>query len=373
MKPYRALTALNLVIGLLWIRQPVQAQSNPAQDFYNQLNQIRLDEGLSPLGWSPLLTQAAQRHADDMASHQVIQSEGTDGSTYRQRVRDAGYRAWNEGLTVFETLWAGLGGADNALNWYRTHADDWEPFTAARYREVGIGYATDAQGVHYFVITFGARPAVLPIFINDGNATTDSPQVAVRLTNEESEPLGEGNWIGKAIEVRLGNTPEFDGEPWQPWSPLLPWMLDGTEPGEYAVYVEFRDGAGRTAKSQDTIRLVSNGESPPEPIAPGTAEPLPQPTATPSPSPTEAPTTPPATETVVTPEVTLAPPPTSAPPTATELASPAPATATPQPTWTPLPLGYTVEIPPVDWPLILVFLLQGCVILLGLALFIKRR
>ena len=273
------------VAGIVAVR-PTAAQDDPAGEFYQLLNQARLDAGLAPLGFSTLLAQAAQRHAEDISQLGQATSEGSDGSTYRQRIREAGYRAWNDGLLTSEVNWMGLGDAADAVNWFRNNAEQWELLTDPRYREVGIGYDEDADGVRYFVITLGSRPGVLPIFINDGAETTDSPQVAVRLTNEQAEPLGEGAWIGKAIEVRLNDTPEFDEAPWQPWEPLLPWQLASTEPGSHAVYVEYRDGAGRTAVAEDTIRLVAPGEAPPTPTPLLITEPL-TPTATIPPEETE--------------------------------------------------------------------------------------
>ncbi len=370
MRKLRTWLLWSLMICLAVSSLPLRAQADSGQELYALINQARLGSGLPPLGWSTRLSEAAQRHANDMATNRLIQSDGSDGSTYRQRIRDAGYRAWNEGLIVYETFWVGLGGATNTINWLQANA--WSAFSDERYREVGIGYATDNQGVRYFVMNLGARPNVLPIFINDGAPTTDSPQVAVRLTNEETEPLGEGNWIGKAIEVRLSNTPQFEDEPWQPWSSLLPWELDGSQPGEYAVYAEFRDGAGRITQSQDTIRLVSSGQTEITPVAPGTAEPLVTPTETPEEHITPLPTpAPPDLPTLLPPEIITTP--ESVAPTPTPLPPVEIPPITPHPTWTPLPVALPVETQPVDWPLLMVFVLQGFALLLGMAAFLKRH
>jgi hypothetical protein len=312
-----------------------------------------------------------------LATNTFIDREGSDGSTPQQRIREAGYRAWNEGLMVNEAIWAGLGTADNALNWFRSRPEQWDMFTDSRYREVGIGHVTDNQGVNYFVLDFGSRPGVLPIFINDGAETTDSPVVAIRLTNEEAVPMGEVSQMGRAIEVRVNDTPDFNAISWQPWESLLPWTLGSTEPGDYAVYVEFRDGAGRTTISEDTIRLTTAGETlaatptlPPEsealtPLPTSTPQTQPQATAVPSPLP-ESPGagTPSAAEPT--------PAPTYGPPT-TEV-TPEPESS-PPPTWTPLP-SPTASVngsEPQDWTLVVVLLLQGVAWLLGIALFLRRR
>lgn len=371
------LSRRGLLLTVLWLlvlaqAQPAGLQSPQARELAARINQARLTEGLAPLSWSVLLAQAAQRHADDLATHNLISSTGSDGSTYRQRIREAGYRAWNDGLLVYETFWVGLGSAENALTWFRNDSTEWSTFIDPRYREIGIGYA-ESQNIRYFVISFGARPGVLPIFINEGAETTDSPQLIIRLTNEDAVPLGEGQWLGRAIEVRIGETASLEDAPWQPWEPLLPWMLSTTAPGDYAVYVEFRDGAGRTTMSQDTIRLTSPGEAPSAPT-------FPRPEATPWPE--VGPVGPdaenqgaaleetvpvPAEEPVATPEtplpVTVAPIPT--PETAVSVNDRAPV-ATPS-------LVLVNERRPTDWPLVSVLLLQGVAWLLGLALFLRRK
>ncbi len=347
-----------MVALLVVCRQaPVAAQNDPAMEFYYLLNQSRLNAGIAPLGKSTLLQQAAQHHADDIAQRGVTSHEGADGSDYRQRVQDAGYRAWNDGLMVNETIWMGLGSAADALNWF-INSSEWVLLVERQYREIGVGYAEDSQGIHYFVVVLGSRPGVIPIFINDAQQATDSPQVAVRLTNEDAVPLGEGTWMGKAIEVRLSNSLEFGDTPWQPWEQLLPWGLSGTEPGDYAVYVEFRDGAGRTAVAEALIRLVSADAALPTPTPHPDIAPLPVEHTTPQANLTPTHTAPSPTPFSAAPIIKT--------PTLPETA---------QPTWTALPVEEiepSTEEPP-DWPLWAAFVLQGLALFLGFAVFLRRR
>ncbi|MBN1877527.1 MAG: hypothetical protein JXA33_25115 [Anaerolineae bacterium] len=368
---------------LLLITQPTHSQNDPATHLYALITEMRLNEGTSPLYRSTLLDQAAQRHAADIAPQGSASDTGSDGSTYQQRIRETGYRAWNDGLLVTELIWMGLGDAEDAMSWFATHEEARTLLAGTRYREIGIGYATDNKGAHYFVLTLGSRPGVLPIFINDGADSTHVPAVAISITNEEAVPLGEGNWMGRAIEVRINDTPDFTGISWQSWEPLLPWLLvskDGTQPpppGDYAVYVEFRDGAGRTAVGEDTIHLVDPGETLPTPTPHRTA-----------PTPTSLPDTEPApvaTETeamagtakptmVTPPLVTDAHP--QLQPTMTLQVSPTQAREpiAPFPTWTPLSVATPAEeAKPVDWPLLLVVVLQGIALLLLFAVFLRRR
>jgi len=319
-----------VLLALLPPVLPAWAQGEgPAAEFYALVNQARLGEGLAPYGWSDQLAAAAQRHADDLAAHRLASHEGSDGSTPAQRIAESGYAAWGEGGVVGENYWTGYGTVQEAFDWFMADPPHRDNILSPRFREVGVGVATDDEGRVYYVLDFGARPNVLPIFINDGAATTESPQVAIRLTNEEAYPQGEGTlFMGRAIEVQIGNTPDFEAASWQTWEPLVAWTLP-EEPGEHTVYVRFRDGAGRIAASADSILLL-----------PGAGTPTP-------PLPTATPTSPPATPTP-TPAGTATPPPTEAPvptpsPTSTPLPPPSPTPAsvavvspTPFPTWTPL-------------------------------------
>lgn len=359
------LCGLALVVG----RAGAQ-EENPAMQFYARVNQARLDNGLPPYGWSDLLAAAAQRHANDLAAHRLASHTGSDGSTPRQRIAEAGYAAWGNGAVVGENFWTGYGSVQDALDWFLGDPPHRENILSTRYREIGIGVATDSEGQVYYVLDFGARPNVLPVFINDGASTTESPRVAIRLTNEDAYPQGEGSaFMGRAIEVRLSNTPDFSGAPWQLWEPLLPWTLPA-EPGEHWVYVQFRDGAGRTAGSADSIVLVLPGTTPVPPAPTNT--PTPEPTVAPSPmlSPSPSPTPPPTESAPTSPSPT--PGAVASPPLPTPTLYRA-ATRTPFPTWTPLPAVATRTEGRSDRLLGLLFGLEGLAIILGIYLALRRR
>ena len=372
--------------GLLLLVGRVEAQGEDASArLYALVNEARLDEGLASYGFSTLLAAAAQRHADDLAVHQISSHTGSDGSTPRQRIAEAGYAAWtwNDGeLIASENFWTGYSTVEDALDFFLEDAPHRENTLSTTYREIGIGVATDADGRNYYVLDFGARPNVLPIFINDGAASTDNPQVAIRLTNEEARPGGEGTiFMGQAIEIRISDEPDFDDLPWQPWEPLVPWTLPDA-PGEHAVYVQFRDAASRTAASADTVVLGEGTPVTPTPVPPS---PTPEPTATPvPPSPTPEPTATPEPTTTSVPESTasLASTVTSTPelpptiePTPTPYIPPLSLLTprlTPFPTWTPLPTAAPQEDSEPDVPLALLAALQGVVIILGIYLALHR-
>jgi hypothetical protein len=380
----RNLCILMLVVALIVACLPVQAQeADPLIAWQTLVNEARLDEGLAPYGSSTLLTSSAQRHADDMAAHQFSSHIGSDDSQPAQRIAEAPYVAWtrdNGDPIVGESFWTGYGDIEDALPFFLEDPDHRDNILSPTYREMGLGVATDAEGRYYYVLDFGARPNVLPVFLNDGATNTEDPQIAIRLTNEEARPEGEGTpFMGRAIEVRISNEPNLDNSAWQPWEPLVPWNLPNT-PGEHTVYVQFRDAAGRTAASTDSIILGEGTAVAPTPIPP---TPTTEPTATPEP--TETPPPPPANQTEGS-TVLFEAPPVQAPNPTPEIPAPVlpDSITTPFPTWTPLPTvtPQGTDAPEISPPWLaalqrsifpLLASLQGIVLLLGIYLILRRR
>jgi uncharacterized protein YkwD len=368
-----------LILCLALVSFPVSAQEPTlAAEWLVRVNQVRLDEGLAPYKSSDHLVAAAQRHADDVAANGFANSDdphlGSDGTHEQERVAQAGYVAWtwNGGGTIVDENMSTHDTIDAGMDFFLSSEVHRANVLSSRYREIGIGVATDGAGGTYHVLVFGVRPNVLPIFINDGAATTDDPSVAIHLTNEEARPDGEGtDKMGQAIEVRISDDLSWADQPWQPWSNYVPWTLPETS-GEHTVYVQFRDAAGRTTESADTIIFEGEGTVEPTPVPPTFT---PEPTATAIP-PTDTP------EPTVTPEPTLAPEPTAA---STSAPSPAPSPTvfvptptprpvgpTPFPTWTPLPTSVPTQSSGSQPPFCLLGALQGVVVLFGLYLVLRR-
>jgi uncharacterized protein YkwD len=382
----KSLCIYALALSLVLVSFPVSAQEpDIAAQWLAQVNQARLDAGLAPYKRSSNLSAAAQRHADDVATHGFANPAdvhlGSDGTHEQERVAETDYVAWmwNGGGLIVDENMATYDTIAESMEFFLGSAVHRNNILSSQYREIGIGVSMDDSGGYYHVLVFGVRPNVLPVFINDDAATTDDPNVAIRLTNEEARPDGEGvDKIGQAIEVRIGDDREWDDQPWQPWDSYVPWTLPRTA-GEHAVYVQFRDAAGRTAEAVDTIILEGEGLVEPTPLPP-------PPTAAPTSAPTEMPVPPTtAPEPTATLEPTLLPRSTATPTpepsptlvlaTATlSMPSPSPGAdgPTPFPTWTPLP---TLEPPQPGEsrpPFALLAALQGAVILSGLYLVLRR-
>ncbi|KAI9290992.1 SCP-like extracellular, partial [Neoconidiobolus thromboides FSU 785] len=69
-----------------------------------KVNQVRAQNGASPLKYNNLLNVAAQQHSDDQARAKKMSHTGSDGSSPDERVEKAGYKwasvaenvAWNQ-------------------------------------------------------------------------------------------------------------------------------------------------------------------------------------------------------------------------------------------------------------------------------------
>ena len=387
----RSFNSLIFVICVILAALPVQAQeSDPIVTWQTMVNQARLDEGLVPYALSSLLSASAQRHADDLAINQASSHIGSDGSMPKERITQVGYAAWtqtNGELIANENFWIGRSTIEDALAYFLSDPPQQANLLSTTYREMGVGVATDADGRSYYVLDFGVRPNVLPIFINDGATNTDNAQIAIRLPNENVRPEGQGaSFMGEVIEIRVSNEPSFENSPWQPWEQLIPWTLPDV-PGEHTVYVQFRDAAGRTAAKADTIILGQGVVAAPTPVPP-TFTPQPPPTLVPPSATPEsvALSMPESTPTPLPVDGSVAEPPTPTAPTAiqhTATSASSASVAIPFPTWTPLPTATPpFDDVPSDSPAWLAKLkrialpslavLQGLVIVLGIYLVLRR-
>lgn len=327
--------------------QLTRAQADSAAQAVTQLNRIRLENGLPPLSISGLLERAAQRHSDDQQRGNFLDDTGSDGSTGKDRLLREGYGAWQGGRTIWgETLYVSTAGFQEVLDFILNDPIQRGLLLNNRYREIGVGVAgTDRQ---YWTLHYAAQPNVLPAFINDGSGVTNNANVAVRLTQEDALPEGEGNsTIGRVIEARISSDATMRTVAWQPWQALLEFKFD-LKPGLKTIYVQYRDAVGRTVTSAASIRYDPNAANTIKPIGPGAVQ-TELPATTAAPAAIAAPSAPPTASVSPTPAPTLrpgAPLPTStavtignAPPT-----QPAPTAALAAPTAIVVPTAFVYSV-----------------------------
>jgi uncharacterized protein YkwD len=324
---YINIARLAIICGAVFFltRAPaVDAQADQAADLAARLNRERVTRGLAPLALNAKLSAAAQAHAEDVARNGRTNSAqeghiGSFGSTVFDRVARTGYGAYSWGRRLGEN-WAWYRNTADALAMWMESASHRNNILHPLFREMGVGVAVNPVAGFVYVVDFGAQPNVLPIFINDGATETKSLDVKLTLTSEEVTPNGDGDSIGRPIQVMLANTADFAGAQWQTYAPKINWML-APNGGTKTIFVKYRDAKGRTALASDSIVF---GAAPAPTSVPTRATPSNSPTrataaptliatraSTESPTETPSPTTTPApTE---TPFPTMTPAPTETP------------------------------------------------------------
>jgi uncharacterized protein YkwD len=132
-----------------------EAPADPEADRLNRRlldahNKARADAELPPLTLDAKLTEAARRHAADMAEHETMSHEGSDGSTPDERVKRAGYHFRRTGENVAE----GQEDVDRVIEaWMKSpghKANILGPFT-----QMGAARAVDESGAPYWCVDFG--------------------------------------------------------------------------------------------------------------------------------------------------------------------------------------------------------------------------
>jgi uncharacterized protein YkwD len=115
-------------------------------------NKVRADEKRPPLKLNARLTEAARAHARDMAEHEQMSHEGSDGSLPKQRIEKAAY-VYKE---IGENVAAGQETVPEVMRTWIESPPHREsilgPFT-----EMGGAVAKDAEGKNYWCVDFG-RP-----------------------------------------------------------------------------------------------------------------------------------------------------------------------------------------------------------------------
>lgn len=125
--------------------------SDMVQYALNQLNSARASYGIGPLSLDSALSAVAYGHAADMLANGYFSHDSLDGTTYKQRLTNAGI---SYGWSGENACYLGYGGGVQAtLDW--CHAAFWsEPYPGGgnhkdnilnpNYRRVGIGIATSS-------------------------------------------------------------------------------------------------------------------------------------------------------------------------------------------------------------------------------------
>jgi len=123
------------------------------------VNQQRAMNGAAPLAMNARLSDAAQKHAEDMARRDFVDHQSPDGRALQDRVASVGY-PWR---VIAENLAAGMSSPESTVQSWMTSPGHRDNMLSRDYLEAGIGYAVPPEGgkrprySHYWVVVFGAR------------------------------------------------------------------------------------------------------------------------------------------------------------------------------------------------------------------------
>ncbi|GIV98580.1 MAG: hypothetical protein KatS3mg057_3237 [Herpetosiphonaceae bacterium] len=132
--------------------------SAPQEQLLASVNELRSAEGCPLLQIDPLLQQAAQDHARDLAATRRIDHIGSDGATLRDRLERAGYPFQLYG----ENIAAGFPTAEEVVAIWTT-GDEYpdgphrKNILNCHYTEAGVGLARAADGYPYWVLDLANR------------------------------------------------------------------------------------------------------------------------------------------------------------------------------------------------------------------------
>lgn len=134
---------------------PVFEPAQAGQLLVELINKRRAENGCeTPLAIDTELTEAAQRHTDDMAANNFFDHTGSDGSSFSQRITDAGY-SWSGAA---ENVGAGYATPEEVIQAWMESQSHRENLLECNYRDIGIGYAQrpGTQYISYWTALFAS-------------------------------------------------------------------------------------------------------------------------------------------------------------------------------------------------------------------------
>jgi uncharacterized protein YkwD len=125
-----------------------------ASDLENQLvsaiNAARSQAGCHALKNDSQLRSSAGAHSDDMAKKGYVSRTGSDGSSFSDRIRKAGYRD-----PLAEDVGRGYQTAQQALDAWMAAPDQQAPIVNCGGAAIGVGVAFAKDGTVYWTADFG--------------------------------------------------------------------------------------------------------------------------------------------------------------------------------------------------------------------------
>jgi uncharacterized protein YkwD len=148
-----ALPAESHAIRLTQTPTPGAAETDFLQELLELVNDERAAVGAAPVTLSPQLTEAAQRHAEDMANNTFLSHFGSDGSTMQTRIEAADYN-WS---AIGENIAMGQTSPEAVMESWMDSSGHRQNILNPNYSELGLGYAEAANGPYWVQVFAKAR------------------------------------------------------------------------------------------------------------------------------------------------------------------------------------------------------------------------
>jgi uncharacterized protein YkwD len=144
-------TSMGTVLAQADRSPSAQSPLSPEQvELIEAHNRERAAANLPPLAANPKLMAAATLHARDMAEHEMMSHEGTDGSTPQERIARQGYHGRRTG----ENVAAGQRTVAEVMREWMNSPHHRENILGD-FDEIGVAVADSAEGIRYWCAAFG--------------------------------------------------------------------------------------------------------------------------------------------------------------------------------------------------------------------------
>lgn len=148
-----------IISGLFSLLAAPQVGAVSGGGVVSQVNLVRDQNGVGPLGYSPTLSYAAQLRADDMISNNYWSHTSPSGLGMRYFISAAGYPTYVAG----ENLSRGYSSDAAVVNAWLASASHSSTMLGAQYAEIGVGIATGTINGEPTVITVAYFAASGPV------------------------------------------------------------------------------------------------------------------------------------------------------------------------------------------------------------------
>jgi uncharacterized protein YkwD/LysM repeat protein len=192
----RYLLASAILVALLLLSGPTlsgetleAAQSGPAAEMFQLINNFRASQGLPPFQYNGALAAAAQNHASWMATNVIFSHTGAGGSSPLSRANAVGYSG-----SVVENI---VGGSSmsprQGLIWWQNSPIHYNTLVTSNYPQAGVGFATNGQENMYVLVV--GRPPGPYENVRRPQTTAASAAPLIITPIELAEPREDGSIV----------------------------------------------------------------------------------------------------------------------------------------------------------------------------------